>query len=950
MKKSFLFHIVLFPAAIIGLAFLFSLPYHSVKEKTIAAFNNEQLLLAGQASQGISGTFAMFERDLRYFTGEPAVITMNDAGRDMLRDFLAAHSSDLLAILRLDRDGGVLFRVARPEALPEELPANVLARLPSSPSTAVHNIFLRNTILALLFSPIDDGGTPAGGLAFILSFEELVDRFIQPLKADRNRRTWVINGDGIVLHCPDPAHFGTHISETAQAVDGSSLPTIMREMARGEKGAGSFIFRDLPGNDTPREINHVVFMPIRLPGNNHWSIAAAAPETAVLANMNHFRNNWLQAMSVTLLTLLGLGFFLIRSQAMAREEKKQQRYEEQMVELMDFTPIGIIVYDIRGALLYANNAAREMWRQHSPARLEGMNIFDIIHPDYRGFARQRFWEALRGHSSEPYVLRISLPGGEMRSMEIHTSSLDFSGQRCGVSVLQDVSRRLRIEEEQQRLATAMANTQDAIVITDRNGTIEYVNPAFSRITGYSREEAMGRNPRMLKSGRQDRPFYEHMWQTLLQGMVWEGRLINRRKDGSFYTERASISPVRDKSGEITHFVAVKRDISHEVELESHLHQAHKMEAIGTLAGGIAHDFNNILGAIIGYTELSLLQTPSGSPVREHLHHIRNSGKRAADLIQQILTFSRQSAQRGKIPVNIVPLLKETLKMLRASIPTTIDMRLEIAEPEGWISADPVQVQQVIMNLCTNAFHAMSDKGGTLTVGLRRKAMTGGPGEAGGNFSCLELQVADTGHGIDRAIMGRIFDPFFTTKEPGVGTGLGLSVVHGIIQDLGGTIGVDSDAGGTTFTVTIPETGRPAVEEQPRNGKPPHGSESILFVDDEEDIRKTYRMMLEQLGYRVTACETPLEALSLVGDSTRCFDLVISDQNMPRMTGTELLGEIRRRRPDLPVILCTGFSEQLTEETARRAGASQLLLKPIDYRVLAETIHRTLHGGGQAPPG
>ncbi|MFZ5799604.1 MAG: PAS domain S-box protein [Thermodesulfobacteriota bacterium] len=942
MNKSFLIRSCFFLATVAGLAALFYLPYRTVKDKTIASFNGEQLLLTRQAAQGIEDVFAMYDQGLRYLAAHSAVVRLDERGRGILQDFYAIHTPVLLSVARTDNAGDLLFRVSNTSAVTPAVLDQAFAKVRPGPEPAVTDIFCGQTMFAAFTAPVFEGDLPAGNLIFLISFEQLVDKFVGPLKASRTRRTWVINRAGIVLDCPNPDHSGAHIDATTDDVQAAALLTIMKKMARGGEGTGAFTFADRQAGGNPPVLNHVVFMPVTLPGGNSWSLAVATPEHQVLANMTRFRNTWLLVSLVALAVVLTLGLFLIRILALAGEKKKQQRIEDQLVELMEFTPIGIIVYNMDGILQYANRTAREIWQGSTSAVLDGINVFELIHPDYRNFSINRFKDALRGVTNEPAIIKVQLPGNVAKSIETSTAAIEFAGQRCGVTVIQDVTQRLRVEEEQRRLATAIANTNDSIVITNREGTIQYVNPAFTRITGYTREEALGRNPRILKSGFHDNAFYANMWNTLLRGEVWEGRLINRKKDGSLYNELASISPVRDATGKITHFVAVKRDITHEVELESHLHQAQKMEAIGTLAGGIAHDFNNILGAIIGFTDLSLLQTPADSPIHDNLLHIRNSGRRAADLIQQILTFSRQAADRQKIPVSMAALLTETLKLLRASLPTTIDIQLHLNEPEGWVLADPVQIQQVIMNLCTNAFHAMSEKGGTLTITLERLPLADcrtTPGKSG--TACIEMMVEDTGHGIDEAIIERIFDPFFTTKDPGVGTGMGLSVVHGIITDLDGMITVDSGPEGTCFTVLIPESARPALDVTPAAGEPPTGTESILVVDDERDIRETGRMMLEQLGYRVTVCEDPLQALAMIREDGGRFDLMISDQTMPGMTGTELLAEIRRIRPGLPVILCTGFSEQLTEDSARQLGARRLLMKPVSFRRLAEAVRRVL---------
>ena len=382
-------------------------------------------------------------------------------------------------------------------------------------------------------------------------------------------------------------------------------------------------------------------------------------------------------------------------------------------------------------------------------------------------------------------------------------------------------------------------------------------------------------------------------------------------------------------------------------LEERLRHSQKMEAIGTLAGGIAHDFNNILSGLLGYAELIGLETRPGSSISKNLEELLKVGVRAKDLVKQILAFSRRTLQEKK-PILVEPLVQEAVKLLRSSLPTTIEIRLDIKEDPGIIEADPTQIHQVLLNLGTNSFHAMEETGGLLTIGLAPIHLDS---YAAGQHADLQqgpyvrLTVSDTGLGMTPEIMNRIFDPYFTTKEAGKGTGLGLAVVHGIVQSHGGAIKVYSEAGkGTTFHVYLPRIkasgGEPLVgiDEEPL----PHGKgEHILLIDDEQTLVEIGNQMLEHLGYQVSVRTSSIEALGLFSSQPGRFHLVITDLTMPNMTGEKLAGEILRIRPDLPIILCTGFSEHVTEGKAKALGIREFLMKPLTLKDLARALRRNL---------
>jgi CheY-like chemotaxis protein len=368
-----------------------------------------------------------------------------------------------------------------------------------------------------------------------------------------------------------------------------------------------------------------------------------------------------------------------------------------------------------------------------------------------------------------------------------------------------------------------------------------------------------------------------------------------------------------------------------------------MESIGTLAGGIAHDFNNILGIILGNTELSLYDVPEWNPARLNLEEIRTASLRAKDVVRQLLSFARKTKLEKK-PTNIILIIKESLKLLRSSIPTSIEIRQNIPEDIDTILADPTQINQVFINLCTNADHAMPD-GGVIVVTLKKIELDEDtavqhPELNPGRY--VNLTVSDTGHGISHNEIDRIFDPYFTTKEVGKGTGMGLAVVHGIVKGHNGIILVESELGkGTTFSIFFPVVAKEAVVETEADEKLPTGDERILFVDDEELIVGIEHQILERLGYKVESTTSPIDALELFRSKPDQFDLVITDMTMPKMTGDKLVKEILKIQPDIPIILCTGFSEKIDEKKAKAIGVADYIEKPLDMRDYAMKIRKVL---------
>ena len=510
--------------------------------------------------------------------------------------------------------------------------------------------------------------------------------------------------------------------------------------------------------------------------------------------------------------------------------------------------------------------------------------------------------------------------------------------------LRDITQRKQAEAGLQRLAALVESSDDAIIGQALDGTIVTWNAGAERLYGYAASEVVGRPFALLVQPDGHAELSQLLERVRRGDSVVNYETVGWTKAATGVEVSLSISPIKDAGGTIIGMSAIGRDITQRKRLEAQLRQAQKMEAIGTLAGGIAHDFNNLLNIIAGDAELAALRIPHASPAQDHLQDLLAAVKRATDLVRQILTFSRRTHHERR-PVALHTVVREVQHLLRASLPSTIDFRQFVDAAPAVILADPTQLQQVLLNLCTNAEHAMRPRGGVLDLHLRVVdldadfAAAHPPLQPGPH---AKLTIRDTGHGMPHDVLARIFEPFFTTKPLGEGTGLGLAVVHGIVTGHGGAITVESAPGrGTRFDLYFPRCDDLAATP-PSPPEPLHGhGEHLLLVDDEAALLRIWTVALTDLGYRVTAHTNSRTALEAFQDAPDAFDLVITDQTMPQLTGDALAQEILRLRPRIPIILCTGDLPGAAGARPGPLGFRATLLKPVSRLDLSLAIQRLL---------
>ncbi len=698
------------------------------------------------------------------------------------------------------------------------------------------------------------------------------------------------------------------------------------------------------------------------------------------------------------LATAALGLLLVRrldrdvtTRSLAESESRYRSlFEDSLLAMLIICPDDDRIVD-------ANPAAARFYG-YDRSEMRGMNLERIstLSADERSevLARARRDTLERAH------FRQRMADGSLRKVEMHGGPISLDGRDRIYVALHDVTDRTEAEAAIRRQAqdlriqnAALEAAANPMVLTDRDGVIQWVNPAFSRLTGYSAEEAVGSNPgELVNSGVHDEAFFREMWRTILAGEVWDGEITNRRKDGTLYREHQTVTPVRNAEGEITHFIAVKQDLTEHLHLQSQLMQAQKMEAVGQLAGGVAHDFNNLLTVVSGSVQLARADVPPDSPLHERLQEIQDAGERAASLTRQLLTFSRRGMV-ARTTLELNELIEETAQLLERLLRDDIDLELKLTPDPTPIDADPSRIEQILMNLSINARDAMPS-GGRLTLQTwieeREPASEAARGDPHPTpFDMVVLQVTDTGEGMPAEVRERAFEPFYTTKPQGEGTGLGLATVYGIVAQAGGSIALESEPGeGTTFRIRLPRS----APSSPEGGEEPPGrreesakqwdeaegeatakqgevkraavayaqvrgnertpvptrvehtpvtSARVLLVDDEDAIRRVAERILEDAGHTVLSASSPRRALELLERHSGRLDLLVADVTMPELTGPELVEKVRRHHPGIQVLFTSGHAREALVARGVLADHQPFLAKPYTVKGLQARVRDVL---------
>ncbi|MBM4054933.1 MAG: PAS domain S-box protein [Planctomycetes bacterium] len=642
----------------------------------------------------------------------------------------------------------------------------------------------------------------------------------------------------------------------------------------------------------------------------------------------------------------------------AEEELKLQ--EEKISAILKSVGEGIITINQDSVIQFVNQELCNIFG-YSKNEIINQKLEILIPQKYRDDHHKGIENYIKQGKAKILGKRVELEGLQKNGkavpidLRIEETIVEKGGQRFFTAAIRDISDRKQKDEQIKMLFQAVEQSASCIVITDTNGNIEYVNPKFNEITGYTLDEVIGQNPRFLKTGKTTDEEYQHLWKTITHGGTWQGEFYNKKKNGEYYWELAQITPMRNQEGVITNFLAIKEDITdikrtekERTELREQLFHAQKLESVGRLASGVAHDFNNILTGIIGYANLSQLELQDDDPVREYIHKILSTAEKAATLTQSMLTFSRKQSINAR-PENMNTIIKNAEIFTTMLMREDIEYILTLSDTNPVVMADNTKIEQVIMNLVSNARDAMPDGGKLMiTTGIAEIndefIKSRGFGTKG-NYALIS--VSDTGTGIDEEQKEKIFDPFFTTKPVGKGTGLGLSIVYGIIKQHEGFIDVQSKCGkGSTFNVYLP-LATSKIKAQERNfiqeafTTRASDNKTILIAEDDESVRYLIKKSLEKFGYTVVIARDGKDAIDKFMEHKDNLDLLILDVKMPGKNGKEAYDEMKKIRPELKAIFLSGYSEDIVDSNIFRKEGLSFIQKPFLPAKLLENVRCAL---------
>ncbi|HEY0787333.1 MAG TPA: PAS domain S-box protein [Thermoanaerobaculia bacterium] len=961
-------------------ALLFADFYRDARDLAVENLTHEQRIHARQASHAIQDFFAAWTRTLTALGSMEDVVEANAAGRRIMRLFYEGHKAQIRSITRMDERGIIVAAYPATEAEGLDITSQEhVAAILRGHRPVVSDVFraVQGYDAVALHVPVYEGTKFRGSLAAVVDFQGLARDYFDVIRIGETGHAWVISRDGTLLYAPGRAPAGS--SAFAAFEDFPSMTALLGEMTRGRSGVATYTMA-FPGGKPGRFL--AVYEPIPL-ANTFWSVTVASSEKELLAGLNSFRNHLLVVIGLLMIGGVLASIVVIRARLTVKEEEKRRQVEEaarsseRLRALTHDAIVDVLFYLAvepggRYRFLSANRAFMKATGLDE-SRVIGRPVEEVIPQSSLEFVREKYAEAVASGRAVTWYETTEYPAGTKYGEVSVVPVIDADGIcRHLLGTVHDVTQQrlaeadLRRSEERYRqsaeslgrLSQAVDQAEEVVMMTDRDGVITYVNPAFEHVYGFPAAETLGRTPRILKSGQYGPADYERFWQTILAGKSIRDQVVNKTKDGRLVTVDRSVSPVMNDGGALVGFLSVQTDITNRKRLEeerealgARMAELEKMEAIGTLAGGIAHDFNNILSVILSFAAVAERSRSEDPRFAEALATIRQAVRRGADLSKQVLTFARRAKSTAEA-VDVNELLTEITRMARSTFPRTIAFEFDLAASLPLVIADGTQLHQAFLNLLINARDAMP-AGGTLRVATRVVSTA----DAQRHFpdarepAYVSVEVRDTGIGMTEDVRQRIFEPFFTTKEEGRGTGLGLAVTWGAVRAAGGYIAVETEKDrGTRFEVflPLPASWNPATDEAGYPALALTGRETVLFVEDEPEVGPLMVENLRELGYAPLLARDGLEALEIIAGAGTRVDIVVSDDGLPGLAGRNLFFALRERGNLVPFVLASGFVDGDTLDSLRRAGVEHFLQKPYTVDALHGAIRSALRSAGNRP--